>query len=97
MIRQTTESDWLEKDCVILNRLGLHCRSAGCLATLMKDFRASVYLVHEERQADCRSVLDLLTLDCPMGSPVTVRAAGEDAEHAVAAVMNLINGKFGEE
>jgi phosphocarrier protein len=81
----------------IINKLGLHARPAAKMVEIAKRYEASIYFERDGREANGRSLLGLLTLACPMGSRITVRAEGADAEEAVESLGRLIAGKFGEE
>lgn len=76
----------------IINEMGLHARPAAQIASLAVAQPAEVTL----NGADATSVIALLGLGIPPGAYVTVAASGEGAEHAVAAVAELIAGGFGE-
>ncbi len=81
----------------IINRLGLHARAAAQVVKTAEIYRAEVFLEKNGDSVDAKSVLSLLMLECPMGTEVTVRAQGDDSEPAVAAVVRLVENKFGEE
>ena len=81
----------------IANRLGLHARAAAQLVQLAQKFQCEVFLEKNGESADAKSVLSLLTLECPIGTNVVVRAVGDDSRPAVQAVAELIANKFGEE
>lgn len=80
----------------ITNRLGIHARVAAKLVETAQRFRAEITLEKDGTQVSGRSILDILTLDCPQGSRLTVRIDGDDAADAVDALTRLIEGKFGE-
>jgi phosphotransferase system HPr (HPr) family protein len=82
---------------VIKNRLGLHARAAAKLAKAARTFKAEVILAKDESQADARSILSLLSLGCAYNSHVVLKAAGEDAQDALAALKAIIEDRFGEE
>lgn len=44
-----------------------------------------------------KSMLSVLTLACPQGSRITIRAEGRDAHDAVKALGEVIDDKFGED
>lgn len=87
----------VEKTFTIRNELGLHARAAGRLVEAANRFKCRIHLERDGRRADGRSLLDILTLACPRGSRITVRAEGEDAEEALIELGNLIESRFGEE
>ncbi|MFH1134449.1 MAG: HPr family phosphocarrier protein [Pseudomonadota bacterium] len=84
-------------ELTISNRLGLHARAAARLAAMARAFKAELYLEKNGLSADAKSVLSLLTLECPLGTRVVVRAVGPDARQAVDLAAELIDNKFGEE
>jgi phosphotransferase system HPr (HPr) family protein len=81
----------------IKNRLGLHLRAASSLAQTLKPFTASVTLSRGRQQANARSVTSLIMLGAGLGARLKVKAEGEDAEQALAAVKSLFEERFGED
>ena len=49
------------------------------------------------KMANGKSLLSILTLACPLGSRLTIRAEGKDAREAVESIGKLIEEKFGED
>ncbi|MGB9711840.1 MAG: HPr family phosphocarrier protein [Dissulfurimicrobium sp.] len=86
----------LEVEVIILNRLGLHARPASRFASLASEFESDVRLIKDDAVVDGKSILEVLTLACPMGSRLKVRASGPDASAAVLALKALIESGFGE-
>jgi phosphocarrier protein HPr len=80
----------------ITNRLGIHARVAAKLVETANRFRAQIFLEKDGLEVNARSILGILTLFCPQGSRLTVRAEGADAREAVDAFDSLIANKFGE-
>jgi phosphocarrier protein len=60
-------------------------------------FKAQVFLIKGDQKVDAESILDLMMLGAPMGSQIEVEADGEDADEALAAMLALIEAKFGED
>lgn len=85
-----------EQDIVISNRLGLHARAAAKLVQLLQGFRASVWLLHRGREINAKSIMGVMMLAAGQGSVLTVRADGDDAAAALAAVVDLFTRKFDE-
>ena len=81
----------------IKNKMGIHARPAAKLVNVANAFKSKISLARDGQSVSSKSVLSILTLACPRGSLVTVKAEGKDAEDAVAAVGKLIEDKFGEE
>ena len=87
----------LEKEFRISNRYGLHGRASAKLVETARQFEADVRLVRDGEAVDCKSILDVLTLACVQGTPVTIRIEGRDAKAAMAALEKLVDDKFEEE
>ena len=47
--------------------------------------------------ADGKSILDLMMLAAAQGTQVTIKARGTDAQEALKALGDLIEGRFGED
>ncbi|NID04135.1 HPr family phosphocarrier protein [Luteibacter jiangsuensis] len=86
----------LERDIVVSNRLGLHARASAKLVQLVAGFKSTVWLVSKGREVNAQSIMGVMMLAAGMGTSLTVRAEGEDAEQAVAAVVDLFDRKFDE-
>ena len=75
---------------------GLHLRAAYRLVELAKQFRSEVSVIYNGRAANCRSILDLMTLAAELGARLEIEAQGADAEAAATAVRDLIEADFRE-
>ena len=81
----------------IINKLGIHARPAAKLVNVASQFKSKIFLVRDGQDVNGKSVLSILTLACPCGTHITIKADGPDAEEAVEALGELIEDKFGEE
>jgi phosphocarrier protein len=86
-----------EREFDILNRLGLHARAAAQLVRLANQYTAEVRLVKDGVEVNGKSIMGVLMLAAPKDTRILVRASGEDADAALAAIGELIGRKFGEE
>jgi phosphocarrier protein len=82
---------------VILNKLGLHARAAAKLVEAAARFQSTILIFNDDEKVDARSILGLMMLNARIGSHIEVSAEGPDAEEALAAVLALIDAKFGED
>jgi phosphocarrier protein len=87
----------MERNFQIKNQLGLHARTAAKWVQLGNHFESSLSIRYDGQEVDGKSILDLLTLACPRGSVITVRAEGSDADQLIEALEGLIEDNFGEE
>ena len=76
--------------------MGLHARPSTAIASLASRFGAEVSIVKDDMTVDAKSVLELLMLAAECGSELTIRAEGGDAQAAVQAIAELVEGRFGE-
>ena len=79
-----------ESEFVVGSELGLHARPAGLFVTLAGRFAAEISVGRGQEWVDGRSVLSLLSLVASQGTRLRIRAVGEDAEAAVAALGRLL-------
>ncbi len=86
-----------EREFDILNRLGLHARAAAQLVRLANGFASEIRIAKDGMEVNGKSIMGVLMLAAPRDTKILVRAIGADAEEAVAAIGELIAGKFGEE
>ncbi len=86
----------VERNLKIKNELGIHARSAAMIVRAVEHCQSHVFLERDGAQVDARSLLDILTLACPKGSTIVVRADGDDAQDVVDRISKLVEDKFGE-
>jgi len=67
------------------------------IAQRCKEFTSEVRLHSGNAVADCRSVLDLLSLGASNGTTVLLEATGEDAAEAVDTIAALFEARFNED
>lgn len=87
----------LTKELLVSNRCGVHLRVAAMLAKKAREFQSEIKIRKEGYPADCRSVLDLLTLGAFQGDAVVVEVDGSDAEEALNAIVSLFTARFHED
>jgi len=87
----------MERQLAIKNQLGLHARAAAKLVELSNRFASNFSVQFNGQEVDGKSILSILTLGCPLGSKISLRADGPDADKLLEAVERLIDDKFGEE
>lgn len=80
---------------IVRHERGLDARHAALLIQTSRRYAARVTLSCGCREADVNSITALLALGCTQGTPVTLRAEGEQAEQALAALEQLISSDFG--
>ena len=72
-------------------------RVASMICKTAMKYEAKIALSRGAYVADCRSILDLLSLGAPCGERLTLTVDGEDAEDAQRAIELLFERKFYED
>jgi len=85
-----------ETTLTIHNEVGLHARPAALFVQAAKQFNCDVKVTHGEREGNAKSILSVLALGVDQGAVITIRAEGEGADQALAALEVLIEDNFGE-
>ena len=88
--------DRAEKTLQIQNELGLHARAGTKFVQCASKFPCEITVIKAGNEVNGKSILSLLTLMAPKGTTLTVKAKGDRAAEAVAAIAALIDDKFGE-
>jgi phosphocarrier protein HPr len=81
----------------IINERGLHARASAKFVKLASEFDAEVAVSREGQSVDARSIMGLMMLAAGPGCCIDIIAEGPDAKAAVAALAELIAGRFDEE
>ena len=80
----------------IVNALGLHLRPADKFVRLAHQFQSEVRVIHEGREFNGKSILDLTSLAAECGTRLDLEAHGPDADAALAALADLVSARFHE-
>ncbi len=80
----------------IVNELGMHARPAAAFVKVASSFACEIVVVKDDMAVNGKSILGVMTLAAEHGSSLTIRADGDDAEAAVAALGTLIGRGFNE-
>ena len=78
----------------IVNGHGLHLRPATKFVTLVDASQSEVWVVHEGKKADGRSIVDMACLAAECGTFLDLEARGPDAEEVIAALAELVAAGF---
>ena len=80
----------------IVNKLGLHARASAKLTQLAGAYKSEVWLSRNGRRVNAKSIMGVMMLAAAKGSLVAIETDGPDEAQAMAALIALINEKFGE-
>lgn len=87
-----------EASVLLTNATGLHARPAVKVTKLAKSFKAKLEIAAAGRHGwvDAKSIVKVMALKFPQGTELLMRAEGEDAQAAIAALVALIERHFDE-
>ena len=86
----------VQKDITVQNQVGLHARPATFFIQKANEFRSSIWVEKEERRANAKSLLGVLSLGITGGTDIRIIADGSDEEAAVDELAALIATGFAE-
>ena len=91
-----------ESKVVVNNKVGLHARPASLFVQEAAKYSSDINVYcqdpesKEDRNANAKSILGILTLGVFQGTEITITANGDDEEQAVEALVALVRDHFGE-
>ncbi len=83
-------------DVTIINKLGLHARASAKLTELANRYPCQIWLERNGRRVNAKSIMGVMMLAAAKGSTITIETTGDQADEALAALVALINDRFGE-
>ena len=86
----------IEQSVVVTNPTGLHARPAALFVQTASKFKSDITVRCGSREANAKSVLNVLTLGAGTGSEIVISANGEDEQEAVAALVAMVQSNMGE-
>lgn len=78
-----------EEAVVVTSDTGLHARPAAAVVETANRFKADVRIIKAGKEANAKSVVNLLTLGASKGTEVVIRADGPDEEAALNGLLAL--------
>jgi phosphocarrier protein len=87
----------VETELVIQNQLGLHARACALFVRAAAKFESNVLVSRDDLEVNGKSIMGVMMLAAEEGSTIKVRADGPDEAAALAALVELVEGKFGGE
>lgn len=81
---------------MIQNRLGLHARASAQFVRTAGKYQAEITVEVGSQRVNGKSIMGLLLLAAAQGTTLKLRAAGPDGGSALQALVELVDGRFGE-
>ena len=86
----------LQRDVEVVNDNGIHARPAAEIVKCAGKYRANITLARDGMEVNGKSIMGVMLLAAECGATVTIKADGDDAADALAALAELIASRFGE-
>lgn len=87
----------INKDVLIINKLGLHARAAAKFVSHASRFKADFHVSKDGRKVNGKSIMGVMMLAASKDTTITLIAEGDDEQEAIDDLIALINNRFGEE
>ena len=91
------QSQKIEKEITIMNRLGLDARPAAMFVRIASRYRSEVWVEKEGERINGKSIMGLMMLAAGQGSKLHIRCEGPDADRAMQELEELIKKRFNED
>jgi phosphocarrier protein len=85
-----------QREVEIVNKLGLHARAAAKLTQLAARYPCEVFIARNGRKVNAKSIMGVMMLAAGKGSKVQIETDGPSETEAMAEIVALIAGCFGE-
>lgn len=80
----------------IINKLGLHARAAAKFVSTTSRFSSQIRVSKASQTIDGKSIMAVMMLAASKGTTLELTVDGDDETDALAAIVNLIEDRFGE-
>lgn len=74
----------------------MHARPASLFVKVASRFESDIMVEKDGTEVPGKSIMGIMTLQASRGTKLRIIAEGEDAEDMIAALVELIAGKFEE-
>jgi phosphocarrier protein HPr len=91
------QSQKIEKEFTIINRLGLDAVAAAMFIRIACRFRSEIWVEKEGERINGKSIMGLMMLAAGQGSKLHIRCEGPDADRAMQELEELIKNRFNED
>jgi len=86
----------IKQEVEIINKLGLHARASTKLTQVAAQFSSQIWIERNARRVNAKSIMGVMMLAAGKGSKIIFEVEGQDEEPAMAALLHLVNDRFGE-
>ncbi len=75
----------------VKNSIGLHARPAAIFVKKANEFTSEIEIKKENKTANAKSIINVMSLGAIKGSNLTIQAKGDDENEAVESLVELLD------
>jgi len=91
-----SKKNTIKKQLTIQNKLGLHARPAALFVQTANRYKSSIEVEKEGEKVNGKSIMGIMTLAAGIGTTITIKVTGADAQEAMKEIEELFESNFGE-
>lgn len=80
----------VKKEAIVRSSTGLHARPATLIVRKASGFKSDIYLEYDNKKANVKSLIGVLSLGVKKDSTVTVITSGDDETLAAEEMVKLL-------
>jgi phosphotransferase system HPr (HPr) family protein len=90
VVQTSSDAQVADVQVTLPSDVDLHARPAANFVRTAMRFSANVFVAAGEKEVDAKSLLSVLALGARRGTSIRLRAEGEDAAPAIAALATTV-------
>ena len=87
----------VSREVLISNKRGLHARASAKFVGLASEIDAKIEVEKDGHRVCGTSIMGLMMLGAAMGDSIVIHVEGENADGALARLVELVEERFGED
>jgi phosphocarrier protein HPr len=84
----------LERTIAVKDKIGLHARTASLFAKKAMQFTSEIKIFFNNKEANGKSMLSILSLGVTYGMEIKIRISGGDEQKTADSLVQLIENNF---
>ena len=87
----------VSREVLISNKRGLHARASAKFVGLASEIDAKIEVERDGNRVCGTSIMGLMMLGAAMGDTIVIHVQGDNADGALAKLVELVEERFGED
>ncbi len=79
-----------ERTVIVTNETGLHARPAASLVQFVKNYPGEVTIIKEDKQANAKSIFNVMSLGIAKGTEIKLIVEGDDEEKFADELVEFV-------